>query len=492
MSTQKDALKATGIMGSAQIISILIRIVRTKIIAMLLGPAGVGVAGLYQATIDIVRSATGLGLGFSAVRDVAEAAGTNDQLRIGRTIIILRRWVWLTGLLGMTLLLLFREQFSRYAFNNTDHGLDFLMLAVVPLLASINGGQLALLQGLRRIGDMARAGVMGAAAGLCITAPLYWLMGIQGIVPALILTALADLGLSYYFARKVAVEPIRINWRETFTGGSKMIRLGLFTVIAGLATTGSMYLARIFISNRMGIDGVGQFQAAWNLSATYVGLILGAMGADYYPRLSAVNQDNVQVCKTVNEQTEISLLLAGPLIVGMICFMDLIVWLFYSNQFGQSINILLWQSLGNLLKVISWPMGFVLLAKGKGRYFVFTELSWNALFLITIWLLWDSSAIESTGIAFLIGYLVLTGVIYVICRRICGFSWSKKNIQFILIYLFLTTSSFINSKYHNWPFWRLYNIGILICTISYSYYELNKIIDLKIATTKMLKKIGLR
>jgi O-antigen/teichoic acid export membrane protein len=477
-SSQKQILKASGIVGGAQVISILIRIVRTKIIAVLLGPTGVGIAGLYQATLEIVQSATGLGLGFSAVRDVAEAAGTGDQRRIGRTITILRRWVWLTGLLGVALLLLFREQFSRYAFQSEDHAFDFMILAVVPLFTAISGGQKAILQGVRRISDMARAGVLGAVAGLCITVPLYWLMGIQGIVPALILSAFVELGLSWYFAKKVTIQRGKVDWRETLTGGAGMIRLGFFTVIAGLATTGTMYLVRIFISEKMGIDGVGQFQAAWNLSATYVGLILGAMAADYYPRLSAVNQDNVQVCKTVNEQTEISLILAGPLIVGMICFMDLLVWLFYSAQFGQSINILLWQSLGNLLKVISWPMGFVLLAKGKGSYFVFTELLWNTLFLITIWLLWDSTAIESTGIAFLIGYLVLTGVIYVICKRICGFSWSDKNIKSILVYASLSVVAFVNVKYQILPHWQIYSAALLVASIFYSYYKLKEIINI--------------
>ena len=491
-SSQKQILKATGIMGGAKVISILIRIVRVKIIAVLLGPTGVGIVGLYQSTLEIVQSATSLGLGFSAVRDVAEAAGTNDQQRIGRTITILRRWVWLTGLLGMTMLLLFREQFSRYAFNDTGHTFYFVMLAVVPLFAAISGGQLALLQGIRRIGDMARAGVLGAAAGLCITAPLYWLMGIKGIVPALIISALADLGLSYYFARKVTITPVIINWRETLTGGSGMIRLGIFTVITGLATTGSMYLVRIFISGQMGVDGVGQFQAAWNLSATYVGLILGAMAADYFPRLSAVNQDNVQACKLVNEQTEISLLLAGPLIVGMICFMDMIVWLFYSAQFGQSINILLWQSLGNLLKVISWPMGFLLLAKDRGSYYIFTELLWNALFLATIWLLWDRSGIESTGIAFLVGYLVFTGVIYAICKRMCGFTWSRKNIKAILLYTSLSILAFINTKYHSLPYWQIYGTGLLAAAMLYSYYEMKQIVDIRQTINKVLIKVGLR
>jgi len=356
------------------------------------------------------------------------------------------------------------------------------------LFTAINGGQLALLQGLRRIGDMARAGVMGAAAGLCITAPLYWLMGIKGIVPALILSALADLGLSYYFSRKIAFPTVVINWRETLVGGSGMIQLGFFTVITGLATTGSMYLVRIFISDRMGVEGVGQFQAAWNLSATYVGLILGAMGADYYPRLSAVNQDNVQVCKLVNEQTEISLLLAGPLIVAMICLMDVLVWLFYSAQFGQSINILLWQSLGNLLKVITWPMGFVILAKGRGKYFVFSELFWNALFLTSIWLLWERSSIESTGVAYLVSYLVYTGVIYVICKRMCSFSWSRKNIQYMIIYSCLSILAFINTKYHSLPYWQIYGVGLLTTSMFFSYYEMKQIIDIGKLINKFLKK----
>ena len=374
METKKAALKSTGIVGGAQVLQIFIQIVRTKIIAVLLGPTGVGVAGLYTSTLELVQKAIGLGLDFSAVRDVAQAAGTNDQQRIGRTVTTLRRWVWFTGLLGLFVLLLFREQFSQYAFKSDDYSYDFMLLALVPLFTALSGGQLALLRGIRRIGDMARAGILGATAGLFITVPFYWFMGVRGIVPAMILTALAQLALSWLFARRVKIKSISVTLRETVTGGAGMIRLGLFTVITGLATTGTMYYIRIFISGKLGVDGVGQFQAAWNLSAIYVTLVLNAMAADYFPRLSEVNRDNARVCQLVNEQTEIALLLAGPLIIGMICFMDVVVTLFYSNRFGQSINILLWQTMGNLLKVISWPMGFVMLAKGKGGYFIFTEL----------------------------------------------------------------------------------------------------------------------
>ena len=490
-SSHKQILKATGVVGGAQIISILIRIIRVKVIAVLLGPAGVGIAGLYQSTITLVQNATSLGLGFSAVRDVAEADGTGDQRRVGRTITILRRWVWLTGLLGMAVLLVFQKEFSRFAFKDSHHAVDFLILSIVPLFAALSGGQMAMLRGIRRIGDMARAGVLGAAAGLCVTVPLYWWMGLRGIVPAIILTALIELVLSWYFARRIAVSKVPVDWRETISGGKGMIKLGFFTVITGFATTGTMYLVRIFLADRLGVDGVGQFQAAWSLSETYVGLVLGAMGADYFPRLSAVNFDNSQVNRLVNEQTEIALLIAGPVLIGMMCFMDIIVALFYSHKFGQSIDILYWQTLGNLLKVILWPMAFVLLAKGRGSYFIIVELLWNVFFLASIWFLWPSTGIVSTGISFFIAYSILTLVVYGVCKRICNFSWSKKSLKAIVLFSILSLMAFVNILYKIPVLWRAYGIVLIAVATIYSYNELSKIISLKQVVSGILNKLGL-
>jgi PST family polysaccharide transporter len=164
--------------------------------------------------------------------------------------------------------------------------------------------------------------------------------------------------------------------------------------------------------------------------------------------------------------------------------------MFYSAKFGQSIDILLWQTLGNLLKVISWPMGFVLLAKGKGSYFIFTELLWNALFLATIWLLWDQFFIESAGIAFLVGYFILTGTILLICKRVCDFSWSNKNIKSILVYASLSVVAFVNVKYQILPHWQIYSAGLLVSSMSYSYCEMKKIVDIKQLIDKMLVKFG--
>jgi O-antigen/teichoic acid export membrane protein len=486
-TSHKQILKSTGIIGGAQVITILIRIIRSKIIAVLLGPMGIGIAGLYQSTIDLVQSATGFGLNFSAVRDIAEAAGSNDDHRISRAILILRRWVWFTGLLGMVLTLVFCKPLSLYAFGNEKYTWGVAVLSAVLLMGALSGGQLALLQGLRQISTMARANVLGVVAGFCITVPLYWMMGVDGIVPAILLSAAVSLFLSWIYSRRVHVEPVAFSVRETFQGGLGMVRLGFFVVITGFVATATMYVVRGFVSNKSGIEGVGQFQAAWNLSSIYLAAVLNAMGTDYFPRLSAVNNDNTKVVQLANEQTEVALLVAGPLIVGMLSFMSLVVYLLYSSKFTETVSILHWQLAGTFLKVISWPIGFIILAKARGGIFIFTELCWNAIYLCLVYFGWKALGLEITGIAFLFSYFVYLAIVFVISRRLCDFLWSENCLKHIAVFGFAVFLAFLTSRYILGVKGYLVGGLLSLAATGYSYYELRKIVDMKTIIRKLFR-----
>lgn len=487
-TSHKQILKSTGILGGAQIIEILFRIARSKIVAVLLGPTGVGLIGLYQSTIDLVQSATGFGINFSAVRNIAEAAGTNDQKRISRAILILRRWVWFTGILGMVLTLVFCKPLSQYAFGDDQYAWGIAVLSVVLLLNSVSGGQLALLQGLRRIKMMAQAKVWGVIAGFCITVPLYWLMGVKGIVPAILITAVVSLFLSWFYSRQIPIEPVIVGLADTARGGFGMIRLGFFMVISGFALTGAMYYIRAFVSQRSGLDGVGQFQAAWNLSGMYLAAVLQAMGTDYFPRLSAVNQDNTQVNKLVNEQTEVALLVAGPLIVAMLSFMNLVVVVLYSSEFTDTVRILHWHLAGTFLKVISWPIGFIILAKGRGGIFICSELTAIIALVAPIVIFWDRFGIEVAGMAYLFMYICYLLIVAGIARCLCGFNWSRASLKQITVFGILVIAAFFTSRYISSVNGSLAGGILSMIAAAYSYFELRKIVSLKAVFDKLLKR----
>jgi PST family polysaccharide transporter len=313
-------------------------------------------------------------------------------------------------------------------------------------------------------------------------------MGVDGIVPALLMTAVISLFLSWFYSRQIPVEPIEVSLKETAKGGMGMVRLGFYMVISGFALSAAMYFVRAFVSQKSGLEGVGQFQAAWNLSGMYLAAVLQAMGADYFPRLSSVNQDNPQVNKLVNEQTEVALLVAGPLIVGMLSFISLVVIILYSAEFTDTVRILHWQLAGTFLKVITWPMGFIILAKGRGGVFVCSEIASISILIVPIFLLWDTFGIEITGMAYLFGHFCYIGIVLGIAHWLCGFSWSRTSLKQMAVFGGLIVFAFFTSRCIHGV--NSYLAGGLLSLIaaSYSYSQLRKIVDLKTIIDKLLRR----
>jgi len=149
-------LKSTTLVGGSQVINILLGIIRTKFLAVLLGPSGIGLMGLYTAVTGTVGTMTSMGIGASGVRQIAEAVGTADELRIALTVSTLRRAALVLGLVGMALTIVLSSQLSRLTFGNTEHTVAIALLSVTLFLGAVSGGQTALIQGMRRIADLAK------------------------------------------------------------------------------------------------------------------------------------------------------------------------------------------------------------------------------------------------------------------------------------------------------------------------------------------------
>lgn len=269
-TSYRQIFKSTSLFGGVQIITILIGIVRTKFVAVLLGTAGVGTLGLFNAPIAFIASLTGLGLSYSAIRDISKATGSGDKQLLARTIISFQRWVIFTGLLGMFVTIVLSPWLSKWTFGNSNYIWPFIWLSVTLLLNDISGGQRALLQGTRRLQSMAKATVIGSLMGLIASIPIYYIYGINGIVPAMIISAVVALLLSWYFARQVPVAKVIITYKESFHEGMNMIKLGIILSISIQICTLVSYLLNSFISRTGGIEQVGLYSAGMGLIVTSV------------------------------------------------------------------------------------------------------------------------------------------------------------------------------------------------------------------------------
>ena len=249
----------------------------------------------------------------------------------------------------------------------------------------------------------------------------------------MVLTAAVGALVSWSYARRVRIEPVKVPLRQVGSEAASLLRLGLAFVSTGLMSTGALFLLRIFVTRETGVDGAGQFQAANAISMIYVGFVLQAMGTDFYPRLTAVAHDNRRCNKLVNEQAEISILLALPGVLATLALSPWVIQFFYSGKFHIAGEILCWQVAGMFLRVLSWPMGFIVVAKGRAAVLFWTDLAAYSVYVALGWFGLRFFGLPGTGMAFLGLYIFHCCMIFIIVRRMTGFSWSPANVRLSLI-----------------------------------------------------------
>lgn len=428
-------------MGGAAGVNLLLGMLRVKFAAVLIGTTGVGLIASFTALQSFIGALAGLGLQSSAVRDIAAAVAKGDDHAVGRAVLALRRLCWLTGLVGMAAMMLLAPWLSQLTFGHRDYTIEIAALGLINLFSNITGGQMAFIQGMRRIEDIARANIYGAAAGTVAAIGFYAALGLRGIIPTLVAVSAIQLALSFHFARRVPVPKVSLTWQQTFAEANGMVRLGLVMMSSGLMGSAVAYLTVTLITQHEGTHAVGFYSASFALSGMFVNFVLGAMGADYYPRLTGVASDKPAMVRMVNEQTEIGLLLALPGLLATMALAPWILQIFYTREFLGAVELLQWFILGCLGRVISWPMGYIILALGKSTWLILSESVMHAMHILLIIFGLQIFGLVGVAQSFVLLYVIHILVTLFISRKLISFSWSNR--ARAIIALSILASAFI-------------------------------------------------
>jgi PST family polysaccharide transporter len=476
VTSHRQIFRSSAIIGGASVINIVIGIAKVKVLAVLLGPAGVGLMGLYQNIMGVASTLAGCGIGNSGVRQLAASVGEADVLAI------VRRALWMSnvvlGVAGMVILWLLREPVAEWVFGDTAHVSEVGWLGLGVLLTLIAGSQTALLQGLRRIGDIARVKIISAFLAAVTGISLIYLLGQDGVLWFVLIAPAISVAVAAYYAARLPRPLAPNDWQAIGRQWQAMLKLGIPFMAAGLLTLVTQLAARSIILRELGLDATGYFQAAWAVSMTYIGFVMGAMSADYYPRLTEAINDHPRARKLVDEQSEMALLLAGPVLLAMITLAPWVIHLLYAASFAPATDVLRWQVLGDVLKVASWPMGFILLAMGRGGIFMGTQFTWNAAYLGAIVLGIEEWGLAIAGIGFWFAYLVLLGVAVFFAGRLIGYRPSRRNSGFVLVLLFAGGSIlYLATRFEG----ASYGFGLLTTLVAsaYSLHRLNELMDVR-------------
>lgn len=426
-TSYRDILVSTALIGGSSGLNVLIAVVRTKAFAVLLGPGGIGVISVLNALSDVARSAAALGVNSSGVRQIAAAAAIGDAQRVALISRVLRRGAMVLGLAGALGLVLLAQPLSQLTFGTSGHAALIALVSLVVLLRVIADAQTALLQGLRRIADLARINLLAPLLGTAASIPIIWYWGSDGIAPALVAVAALSTLVSWQFSRQVAVEPLRATRTAALCEARQLLRLGSAFLASALLMSASAYAVRLLVLREGGEAAAGLYHAAWTVSGLYVGFVLQAMAADFYPRLVGAIDRNDECNRLVNEQLHVVLLLAMPGMVATLVLAPLVITLLFTEAFAGAAGLLRWMCLGMGLRIVTWPIGYIVVAKNRPLVFASVEAAWSAVCVTLSWLCLDRFGLDGAGIAFTGAYACHALVLWPIVRRLSGFRLSRQN-----------------------------------------------------------------
>ena len=411
----RHILKYTGIFGGVQGLNVLIGLVRTKLVAILLGPSGMGLASLFNTTVGFVSQATNLGLPISAVRQMSKLYDRGDQEAINHFVKVIRGWSLLTALVGMLVCVAIGPFLSQTTFAWGDHSLHFMLLSPAVGMMAITGGETAILKGMRKLGSIAIIQVLAVVAALAISVPVYYVFGESGIVPVIVMMAFATMVLTLKQSLKLI--PLQLRGAKGMLGeGMEMVRLGVAFTLAAVIGTASEMLIRSYLNVTGDLDILGLYNAGYMLTITYAGMVFSAMEADYYPRLSAVQHDIEATNETVNRQMKVSLLLISPMLAALIIALPLLVPMLFSGKFLPVVGMAQVAALAMYMKVLTLPVAYITLARGYSLSYLFLESCYFVVFVVLIIVGYQYWGLFGTGLAITLAhvfeYVLVNGYAY--------------------------------------------------------------------------------
>lgn len=468
-----NILKRISSFGGVQVFNILINIVRGKFVAMFLGPEGMGISSLLTSSTGTIQQMGGLGLNLAMVKEVA--AGKDDPERLPHVIAVALKLIFFTSLLGGAVCLCLAPLWSKLTFGDYNYTLSFVALGTFVALGVGGAGYLSLLQGMGEVKRLAKASVVGGLTGLFCGVPLYYFFGDQGIVPAMIILALAVF-LFYFlsFRKSVSLEKVSFSWASHKPLIKKLISLGLILMLGNLSGTFTNYVINIFIRSYGSIDNVGFFQAASSLTNQYVGVIFSALALDYFPRLSAASHDSRLLSRVVNRQAEIVILITTPLILLLILTTPVVIDILLTENFLVITPLMRWLGLGVLLQAVSFPMGYIFIARESKKAYIWLEVVFtNIIWILCSFIFYYFFGLIGLGISLVARMCIDIIVTYIVCRKVYYFRYSGKVIGVTVICLGLGCAGFVLSLFPGTAnYWII--AAILLISIIFSAVMLKK------------------
>ena len=389
--------------GVSTAISLLVRLISNKIIAVYLGTSGIFLLGQLKDFLRLSNVISGFGIENGIIKYTSEFQKSDEELR--KILSTSFRTHLFFSLIFCILILIFKNTIAEYLLLDFDSKFYFLILSISVISFSIHILLMSIINGIKKIKLYVTINIVSVVISAILMITLVLKYAIIGALYALIInqitTLLVTLILFYIY------KPFNFSLLFSDFNFKYFKKLSAFSVMAITGPTCliiSTFIVRYYISDKFDTNFAGSWEAMWRISAIYLLFLISTFKFYLIPTFSKLNSENLK-----NEVFKIWKVVIPIIIVittGVYLLRDIIITVLLSNEFFLINEIIFFHLLGDIIKINCWVLGNILISKADTKAFVFFQIEWSVIFVILSYFLINAYGFWGVSLAYFITYII--------------------------------------------------------------------------------------
>ena len=408
-------IKTSVLTGISTVIKLVSAFVINKVIALYIGPAGLAIVGQLQSFTSIITTFSNGAISSGIVKYTAEYQDIEEKKKIFSSSIVISL---ICSLIISIFLFGFSDYLSELILKDIQYSSVFIIFGATIFLFALNMVLISILNGQKEIKKYVLVNIAGSIFSLVFTSILIMQLNLMGALYAMVLNQSVMFFVTLAFV-------IKSSWfkLEYFKQGldkeslSKLSKYSLMAIVSALTVPVSHLIIREYIGENLGWDSAGYWQGIWYISTMYLMLVTTTLGVYYLPRLSEI-QDNKELRKEIFSGYKI--IMPIVILASLIIFLlkEYVILIAFSKDFMPMMELFAWQLMGDVIKIASWLLAYLMLAKAMTKIFIYTEVLFSALFVGLSILFVDKFGLVGITYAYALNYfLYLVTMIFIFRKR---------------------------------------------------------------------------
>jgi PST family polysaccharide transporter len=395
-------LKTSFLNGIAVAVKVGSALVLNKILAVYVGPSGYAVIGQFQNAISILTSLAGGLVSSGVTKNTAQHFDdVAKQHRIWQTAL---RFSLIASLIAGVAVLLLGGQLSKWLLHRNDMGSLFGWLALTLPAIAANTLLLAIVNGKKEIGIYVTANITGSILAIIVTGGLAYGFGLYGALLAFIINPAIVLLVTAMLVSRREWFNANFLWGKMDRSSAKALSgFAMMSITSAMVMPATYMLIRDHIATTLGLEAAGYWQASWKISEIYLMLITTTLTVYYLPRLAEIRSAG-EIRREIAKVYRFALPIAVIGAVSILVLRDPLIRLLFTEDFLPMRELFPWQLAGDVIKIGSWVLGYILIGRAMTKYFILTEIVFSAFFVLLSWWLVGSYGLVGVPMAYVLNY----------------------------------------------------------------------------------------